>query len=186
MNKKDFVLMIAVCLGITVLFMIISNVTSSPEKSQSTPSPKKRTLDTSLPIYTQAIGTARGAMVCPITILGSRDLNKSPKRIMDIALAFSNRSEKIKEIGCEEWKGGLEVRMADSELEKLKQMQEEGRVGFLFFQNRPLNQGIDFLMIFTGDLTNNPTGEYGESYTPPPTRGNATDNTGSTGPYKER
>ncbi len=137
------------------------------DNNGATYTPKEQSLNINLPIYTQAIGGERGAMVCPITILDDRDLNKSPKRIMDIASSFSNRSEKIKEVGCQEWKGGLEVRMADSELSKLQQWQSEKKVGFLFFQNRPLNQGIDFLMVYTGDLTNNPSGEYGETYTPP-------------------
>jgi hypothetical protein len=165
---------LVIVIGLLAFFFMLGK--SGDNKTTS----EKQLLDTSLPIYTQAIGNERGAMVCPITILDSRDLNRSPKRIMEIASSY-NRSEKIKEIGCQEWKGGLEVRMSDSELAKLKQMQEEGKVGFLFFQNRPLNQGIDFLMIYTGDLTNNPTGEYGEAYIPQPLQTDKTSNNNSGG-----
>jgi hypothetical protein len=157
---KYFLVAIALASGIYWLSTLKSN-------NQPVYKDQKPQLDTSLPIYTQQVGDNHGAMVCPMELLANKNLSQSPKRLFEIATSFTNRSEKIKEVGCQEWKGGLEVHISDPDLARINQLQAENKVGFIFFQHRPLNQGLDLLMVYSGDLTNNPSGKYGDPFTPP-------------------
>lgn len=61
-------------------------------------------LDYSKPIY-----TTRGAIICPLGLIGDRREDHSIQNLVDAYLSIFNRSEKVKALGCQEWQPGIRV-----------------------------------------------------------------------------
>ena len=128
----------------------------STSNSNSEQVPLKAKLDVNQPIYTRQISNDYGAMACYSNVLASQEISHSPERMLDVALSVFGRSDKIKEIGCKELRGGIKVYFSEDQLTRLQKLISDDRVGFIFFQTSPDVLGLQ--VIFSGDLTNNPNG----------------------------
>ena len=81
--------------------------------TQETPSPTSSAhVDLN---YDEAIYTTKAAIVCPLGILFDKQEVHSFESIKDMYLSVFNRSEKVKKVGCEEWKSGVRVYARRSE-----------------------------------------------------------------------
>jgi hypothetical protein len=61
-------------------------------------------LDYSKPIY-----TTRGAIICPLGLIGDHREDHSIQNLVDAYQSIFSRSEKVKALGCQEWQAGIRV-----------------------------------------------------------------------------
>lgn len=61
-------------------------------------------LDLSKPTFTQDY-----AAICPFGLMFDNRSDHSPSAILDAIDSIWNRSSKLKDLGCEEWRGGIRV-----------------------------------------------------------------------------
>lgn len=127
-----------------------SNETSAPEeklapqvKSDEKPAPQAehQKLDYSKPVFTKD-----GVVVCSINLLFDRREDHSPSKIVDMFYSTSDRSERAQELGCEEWRGEIEVYASD--------LSEIGMAGI-----RLTRTGDSTLFTEEDELTNNVPGQ---------------------------
>lgn len=112
-------------IGIALIALFIVAILSDVDESEDKPQTKamldtsevqevqeelKPELDYSKPIY-----TADYALVCPIGIIFDKRAGYGLDGANEAALTVFGRAEKIKEIGCQEWKAGIRVYINDSQ-----------------------------------------------------------------------
>lgn len=59
--------------------------------------------------FTKQIYTQDHAIICPLSLVSDHRADHSPQVIFDAYTSIWNRSEKVKSLGCEEWRGGIAV-----------------------------------------------------------------------------
>ena len=148
-----FVIIVPVVFILIAFLVGLFNKESEPVISQK--------LDITLPIYTQQAGNV-GSMVCPTDILFEKHLGHGWQEIIDAKLSILNHKQKVADAGCDEVKGGIRVYIAPADLKKIVKLQSSNNVGLIFFGfEQKFTMGKQ---IFSSDLTNNPSGKYGEPY----------------------
>ena len=148
-----FVIIVPVVFILIAFLVGLFNKESEPVISQK--------LDITLPIYTQQAGNL-GSMVCPTDILFEKHLGHGWQEIIDAKLSILNHKQKVADAGCDEVKGGIRVYIAPADLKKIVKLQSSNNVGLIFFGfEQKFTMGKQ---IFSSDLTNNPSGKYGEPY----------------------
>ena len=148
-----FVIIVPVVFILIAFLVGLFNKESEPVISQK--------LDITLPIYTQQAGNV-GSMVCPTDILFEKHLGHGWQEIIDAKLSILNHKQKVADVGCDEVKGGIRVYIAPADLKKIVKLQSSNNVGLIFFGfEQKFTMGKQ---IFSSDLTNNPSGKYGEPY----------------------
>lgn len=125
--------------------------------------PHQEKLDLSRAIYTRSISDTYGAMVCPSEIFYDQRVDKGLEAAFKAKQSIFGHKEKVKSVGCEELKGGIRLHFDLDELKRISDLKSAGSEGFVYFKLSPDVQLRE--VIFTGDLTNNPSGKYGESPT---------------------
>ncbi len=146
------------CLTIVIGFLLIIFLIGLFNKSEPVKSQK---LDITLPIYTQQAGNV-GAMVCPIDLLFDKHVGHDAQALFDARTSIIDHEKKIADVGCEEVKGGLRVYIAPTDLKKIESLESSNKIELIFFGFDPsVTMGN---LIFSSDLTNNPSGKYVEHY----------------------
>ena len=155
------------CLKLVIGFVLIIFLIGLFNKSEPVKSQK---LDITLPIYTQQISDNWGAMVCPSSLLYDLRVGHGAQALFDAKASISDHQKKIADVGCEEIKGGLQVYIEPDELKRIQTIQASDKAGLISFgfgvniyTGEIFNIGK---VIYSGDLTNNPSGKYGEPYAP--------------------
>lgn len=115
---------------------------TAQEKKQEPEKVDKEKLDYTKPVFTDSTGKA---IVCPVSILN--DPKTDYTKLFRLWTTLWNRSGDVKEMGCEEWRGGVEV------YQSKKLSSENDMVMFI----SPYNQSAYFTLEF--ELTNYPNGK---------------------------
>ena len=173
--KKNKLITPIFWIAIVSLFLIIKSCDSSKSATSAADSSPKsgadeighghQPVDISLPIYTEAISDdGYGAMVCPSSLLYDQRVGHGVQALYEAKGSVFSHSEKVAAVGCEELKGGIPVYFDPDELKRIAELQLSGKVAFVYVQ---FSQGFQVSkVIYSGDLTNNPSGKYGEPYSP--------------------
>jgi hypothetical protein len=98
-------------------------------------------LDVSKPTFTKEY-----AAICPSELLYDKREDRSPRAIFDAIVSIWNRSSKLKELGCEEWQGGIRVYPNPMGLDKdggvvLMSSAPDGGIGLFTFSSQLTNHG---------------------------------------------
>lgn len=110
--------LILLAVGISILIAFMQDETEATTPSPSGASGKPLHIDFSRPVY-----TTDHAAICPLTLLWDRRADRDAGAIIDAMTSIFDRSEKLKRLGCEEWKEGIRVEatpMDDSSLVLLR------------------------------------------------------------------
>lgn len=95
-GTKVFLLIVAVCL-VMCLYNLAKPKSSEPEKAVAP-------LDYSKPVY-----TTDHAIVCPTSLLSNNRADHDISAVMDMYTSAFTAESKAEKLGCEVWKGGIEV-----------------------------------------------------------------------------
>jgi hypothetical protein len=112
---KAIKICLTVLLVLFVAFIALGFFVSNDEKPKvaAKEEPKKEDvkkdaapekLDLSKPTFTQDY-----AAICPFGLIFDNRADHSPSAILDAIDSIWNRSSKLKDLGCEEWRGGIRV-----------------------------------------------------------------------------
>lgn len=75
-----------------------------PKKEEAKKDDAPEKLDLSKPTFTQDY-----AAICPWELMSDNRADHSPSVIIDAMTSIWNRSGRLKDLGCEEWRGGIRV-----------------------------------------------------------------------------
>lgn len=103
--------------------------------------PKRKPVDYSMPLYTTSF-----SIVCPIDNLFDKREGRGIEAANKAAISIINRSEKVKEAGCEEWKAGIRIYISP----------DKATWGWQQFSEGPTLPALR--VILKNDVTNDPSG----------------------------
>ena len=154
--KKDLALLGLIVAVVLIFASLGDNKTDSNIKDTS------EELDITKPIYTSSIGNDYGSMVCPSSILNDDRMGQGIDAVYDAKNSVFNHQQKVAAVGCEELRGGIPVTFTQEELNRISEINSQGKAGFVFFES--IGTRVNGNAIYTGDLTNKPEGSVSENH----------------------
>lgn len=98
---------IGICFCAFVVLMIVGGYRSASDPNQRPPSAKPA-LDVFRPMVTES-----DAIICPLEVFQMALIDKradhGPEALADMYRSVLHRSEKVKAMGCEEWREGIKI-----------------------------------------------------------------------------
>lgn len=129
---------LAVLIGGVVLFVVLHQ--SHPEESAHADEPKTVQVNFDLPLETSS-----GALVCPVSALFDNREGHGVQAAMKSRAEVFGRQEDAERAGCEVWREGLPVFLAEEARQRAKKWQAIDRCGMVDFGDR---------LIYSCDLHN--------------------------------
>jgi len=112
-----------------VLSVIASLSGQQPARGQvDSPPPKELPVDFDGPLH-----TAQGTLVCPASAAVDNREGHGLQAAMKSRVEVFGRQEDARKAGCEEWRGGITIQLADPERQQAKKWQAEHMCGMLSF-----------------------------------------------------